>query len=123
MTTPRRWKPENQTAWQTWLRGVPELDARRGYTASDLDLIWSNWQTGEWMLLEAKCRKARLKPFQRFLFERLAELCKADPNFHGFHELTFEAESPEDGRIWLDGQEITRETLIAFLAFKWSGEI
>jgi len=48
----------------------------------------------------------------------LHSLCKASEQFHGFHLLVFENTSPEDGRIWLDKNEISKDDLIAFLQFK-----
>jgi len=41
----------------------------------------------------------------------------SDEKYKGFHLLQFEKESPEDGMIFLNKVEITKEELIKFLRF------
>lgn len=118
MTEERHWKPELEAKWQSWLRRQSAISSQAGFVASDVDLVWSNYKTGQWLILEVKCRKAQMRPFQRYLLGRLASLCKADPLFCGFHTLIFEGETPQDGRIWLDGKQIDERELIEFLEFR-----
>ena len=47
-----------------------------------------------------------------------ARAAKTDPNYCGFHLLQFEKTSPDDGKIYIDGYQVTIEQLIQFLKFE-----
>ena len=108
----------HSTEFGIWLREQPEIDSALGYVASNLDYIWSNYKTGDWMLIEEKRHNGEVKFYQKKLFERIHKLCVGSEGYHGFHVLVFQNTSPEDGKIFLDYREITRQGLLDFLRFK-----
>lgn len=115
MTQERR--SGRDTEFGVWLRAHPELDSKLGFVATNVDYIWENYKTGEWMIIEEKRNMKRPKFYQERIFNRLAECCKHDKKFCGFHILIFERSNPEDGRIYWDDKEITKEELIKILRF------
>lgn len=105
------------TPFGHWLRNQPRLDSSDGFVATDIDYLWSNYKTGEWMLIEEKCRMAYPNRNQKELLLHLRKACKHDPLFRGLHLLQFEAETPDDGRIFWNKHELTKEGLITILRF------
>ena len=116
MTVQRR--DHNGSPFGDWLRAQAALDSRDGWLASDLDMIWLNTATGEYMHLETKCRMAVMKEWQRRLFRDLVRRpCLPDTRYRGFHLLQFEATNPLDGATYIDGRRVTLRELLDFLAF------
>jgi len=52
MTKPRF--DDKSTEFGLWLRNQKEIDSGLGYITSNLDYIWRNYNTGDWMLIEEK---------------------------------------------------------------------
>ena len=108
-----------------WLREQPEIDSKLGYLATNIDYVWRNWKTGDWMLIEEKRYKTPIKAWQAKTFLTVHKSINS-PKYKGFWCLFFENTNPEDGKMWLcrlTGKkepihEITREDLIGFLEFK-----
>jgi hypothetical protein len=119
MTTRQR-LDGTSTEFGLWLRKQKSLDQKYGYLATNLDYIWGNYNQLKWMMIEEKRWKAPLRQAQRDLIEVLDQSCKQDPMYEGFHLLQFERTSPEDGRIWWDEKEITKEELLQLLSFRVS---
>jgi len=113
---------EHSTEFGLWTRDQPELASENtpgmGFITSNLDFIWHNYLTGDWMLLEEKRHRGYIKRWQQALFDLVDRCCRGDPHYHGFHKLVFEKTNPEDGQMWLDGKLITRDELIRFLRFE-----
>ena len=108
----------HSTEFGLWLREQKNIDSSLGYIATNIDYVWRNYKTGQWMLIEEKRYMSKVKRWQQEIFDLLDWCSKHHPKFHGFHTLQFEKTSPEDGAIFLDGQRITKENLINFLQFK-----
>jgi len=106
------------TQFGRWLREQPEIDSDKGYIATNVDYMWRNYETGQWMLIEEKRYGAEIKHWQREMFTLLTWCARHHPRFRGFHIVQFEKTSPEDGKIFLDGNEITVVQLLAFLRFE-----
>ena len=70
------------------------------------------------MLIEEKRYRGAVKFSQRQLFKKIACACRNAKGYCGIHLLEFEMTSPDDGRMWLDRVEISKEQLIAFLRFE-----
>ena len=104
------------TQFGLWLREQKAIDSKLGFRATDLDYLWDNYLTGEWMLIEEKRRMHEITYPQREQFKKLHKAI-SDEKYKGFHLLQFEKESPEDGMIFLNKVEITKEELIKFLRF------
>ena len=107
------------TPFSDWLRHQAELDSKLGYIATNLDYIWSNFKTKEWMAVEEKRYGADASWSQKQLFKMLHKVCKLDKNYRGIHLIQFEKESPDDGWIKIDRKLVTKEELIDFLRFKF----
>ena len=107
----------HSTEFGLWLREQPNLDSKLGYAATNLDYIWLNYKTGQWMLIEEKRYGADVSFCQRELLMLVHDACHAAAEYYGVHLLVFEKTTPDDGGIRLDRQDITREELIAFLQF------
>ena len=110
-------KDEHGTEFSIWVRKQPEIDSKLGYVATDLDYVWHNYKTGEWMLIEEKRHDSSPTYSQRCILKLLHNACKHAPKYRGLHLIVFENTSPDDGRIYLDKKEITREQLLQFLMF------
>lgn len=114
MTQQRR--DNHSTEFGIWLRQQPEIDSSYGFLATNIDYMWTNYKTGEWMLLEEKRYNTPPKEWQKRCFEVLHSSIKHD-KYKGFHYLTFEKTTPEDGKMWLDCRLITKNELLSFLRF------
>lgn len=115
MTQKRR--DDKSTEFGLWLREQKELDSSIGFVATNLDYMWENYNSGQWMLIEEKRYNSKVKTYQTRMFTKIDKSIK-DENYKGFHILIFENTNPEDGLMTLDGKIITKEQLIDFLRFK-----
>ena len=115
MTTPRY--DEHSTEFGLWLRKQPEIDSALGYVTTNLDFFWKNYKTGEFMLLEEKRHMSEPAYFQTKIFNQLRDAFKSDSKFKGLFLIQFENTNPEDGKIYINNKEVTREFLIKFLKF------
>lgn len=120
MTQQRR--DEHSTEFGIWLRQQPEIDSKIGYIATNLDYIWHNYNTGEFMLIEEKRHGAFVK-FPQSALLKMIDDCMTDSQkykakYKGLHILVFTNTNPDDGKTILDGKIINREELIIFLTFK-----
>ena len=107
----------HSTEFGLWLRNQKEIDSNNGYIATNIDFMWRNNRNKQWMLIEEKRHNSSCKPWQKEMFDLIDKQCKNDPNYCGFHIITFEFTNPDDGHCWLDGILINKEKLIQFLMF------
>lgn len=114
--TRERWD-EHSTEFGLWLRKQNEIDSGKGYIATNIDYLWMNYKNQKWMLIEEKRYNSDVKFPQTKMFDLIDKACKSDKNYQGFHVLKFEKTNPGDGRIYLNGKEVTRNELINFLRF------
>jgi hypothetical protein len=70
------------------------------------------------MLIEEKRYMGDCRFPQKTQFKKLLKNIRKSELFKGFHLVQFENTSPDDGKIFLDRKEITKEQLIKFLQFK-----
>lgn len=116
MTQPRR--DNKSTEFGIWLRQQPEIDSKFGYIATNIDYVWKNYKTGQWMIIEEKRFDGRVAFYQEEIFMKIDKLAKTDPLYCGFHLIVFERTSPDDGWIKIDNVNVTKAQLINFLQFK-----
>lgn len=109
---------KHSTEFGLWLRNQSEIDSKLGFVATNIDYIWENYKSGYWMLLEEKRFMGEPSYAQKKQFKKLYHNIKKDNLFKGFHFVQFENTSPEDGKIYLDRKEISKERLIYFLKMK-----
>ena len=116
MTMQRR---DNQgTEFTNWVRTPEELGSNKGYIATDIDLVWENYKKKLFMLLEEKSHLLEPSFCQWKQFRRRHIINLPKEEYMGFHIIQFENLGPEDGRIFLDRKEISKERLISFLKFE-----
>lgn len=72
------------------------------------------------MLIEEKRYSSDMRYAQKEAFKLIEAACLLDKKFKGFHLIQFEKTNPDDGRIWLDGIQISRDELIKFIRFESS---
>ena len=111
----RQRNDNHSTEFGLWLREQEELDSKLGYVATNLDYIWSNYKTGQWMLLEEKRYMSEPTFSQHEQFNKIHKACLGDTGYCGLHLIQFEKTSPEDGAIFLDRHEISKAELVKFL--------
>ena len=116
MTQQRR--DDNSTEFGLWTRQQDELDSDHGFVATNIDYVWRNYKTGEWMYLEEKRHGWMPKFYQVQTFMAVDKFAVFDPDYRGFHILVFTNTSPDDGSIWLDGDFVNRSDLVDFLRFE-----
>ena len=106
----------HSTEFGLWLRQRTELDSKDGYIATNIDYMWCNYKNQKWMLLEEKRYNATTTFSQSVMLKKLDSKI-VDNDYYGLHMLVFENTNPDDGKMWLDGKEITIDELIKFLRF------
>ena len=114
----RQRNDKHGTPFGNWLRMQESIDSRKGWVASNLDYIWSNYNTGDWMLIEEKRYGARLTFCQTRLFDLIDKCARQDAKYHGFHTVRFQNTTPDDGLIWIDDAQADKARLLAFLRFE-----
>jgi len=96
-------------------------DSSTGFMVSDLDFIMYNYKTKDMMLIEIKTRKAKMKTWQRKLFELIDDALKKglaeDYLYHGFHCIRFENTGFEDGRVIFDNKLSNEQEIKDILSF------
>jgi len=113
----RQRNDNHSTEFGLWLRVQPEIQSNLGFAATNIDYMWCNFKRDKWMFLEEKRFMSPLSYSQKMLFDRMKNACKDDPTFCGLHFLQFENTSPEDGKTYWNGAEISRDELITMLRF------
>jgi hypothetical protein len=86
--------------------------------ATNIDYVWQNYKTGNWMIIEEKRYGHKPRRYQEEILGLLNRCCKHDLKFHGVHVLVFERTNPDDGNMSWDGRQITRSELLEILRFK-----
>jgi hypothetical protein len=113
----RKRNDSHSTEFGLWLREQPEICSSAGYVATNLDYIWGNYKTGEWMLIEEKRHNRKPTWSQKKQFEILHNAAKYDENYIGFYVVVFENTSPIDGDIYINNLLVSSDELIDFLGF------
>ena len=94
-------------------------DSSTGYSASDLDFILWNWKTKKIMFLEIKTRMSYPRKGQKTMWSNINKWLSVgidkDWTYLGFNLIQFEKTNFEDGRCFLNGNEINEKELIIFL--------
>ena len=113
----RKRNDKHSTEFGLWLREQECIDSGKGYIATNLDYVSSNYRTGEWLLLEEKRYNKNMTRAQTDQFKILHDAAKSDSNYKGFHLIVFEKTSPADGGIKINNESVTVIELLNFLMF------
>jgi hypothetical protein len=105
-----------------WIReNLP--DTQTGYGVTNIDWVFWNYKTRVLLLAEEKTHGGHLRNFlARLMSEVIDPALKAFcPTvgivYLGFHVVRFENETPADGKIWWDNEELTEAGLKDRLTF------
>ena len=103
-----------------WIREMLP-DSKTGFMVTDLDFIIWNYKTKKLMLVEVKTRKAKMKTWQKKIFEILDKIInsgaeKAGVKYYGFHCIRFEGTFFTDGRCMFDNNVVSENELISILS-------
>lgn len=118
MTKQRILQDGKDTDFSAWLRQQPEIDSQEGYITTDLDFIWTNYKTGEWMILEEKSHGGTVPRWQGEIMQKIDLLGAHDPKYKGAFLVRFENTNPQNGRVMVNKKLLNRDQLIQFLQFK-----
>lgn len=131
-------KDSEGTPFGLWLRQQQEIDSRRcGLSIQNLDYIihmYGDVSCQKIMLIEEKryngkqsfAQKDTHSIIDQSLTHANGKLVRTTRglvvklHYFGYHLLTFENTTPEDGRMWWDGILITESTLLSMLRFETS---
>jgi hypothetical protein len=104
---------------------------RSGYNLVDIDGVWSEWgnktnSNPKWMILEIKRGCEEVSYPEELALKFLDDSIKNSSSvsargYCGAFVVRFENSSPDDGKIWINDREVSREQYIAFRLFKLSG--
>lgn len=118
MTKQRIFQDGKDTDFSAWLRQQHEIDSQEGYITTDLDFIWTNYKTGEWMILEEKSHGGIVPRWQGEIMQKIDLLGAHDPKYKGAYLVRFENTDPQNGRVMVNKKLLSRDQLIEFLQFK-----
>jgi len=113
----RQRNDSHSTEFGLWLRDQKDIDSRLGFVATNIDYMWRNYKTGEWMLIEEKRYFSEPQYAQRKLFQLLHTAGNRHKDYKGFYLIQFQRTNPDDGLIRVNGHEFTKEKLIRLLKF------
>ena|SRR5690554_2257954 len=107
-------------SFSSWVRQkLP--DSSTGFMATDVDFFLYNYKTKDIVILEIKTRNGSVKKWQRIFYKNLNKWIKNgisdDWTYHGVYLLQFEKTCFEDGKCYLNKNEITEDDLIKKLSF------
>ena len=105
-----------------WIRrSLP--DSSTGFSVSDIDFMLWNWKTKSFALLEIKCRNVEPSVGQYKMIKNVHRWIKKglDDNwkYYGYNLITFEGDTFENGRVYLNKKEITEKELIKSLSLEF----
>ena len=119
MTQERKVKDGKDSDFSAWLRLQPEIDSKtEGFITTDIDYLWKNYKTGDWMILEEKTHGATVPRWQGDFLQLIDKLGAFDKNYKGLYLVRFENTSPTNGRIMVNKRLLSRTDFIKFLRFE-----
>lgn len=119
MTQQRIVKDGKDSDFSAWLRLQPEIDSKKeGYITTDIDYLWRNYKTGEWMILEEKTHGATVPRWQGEFLQLIDKLGAYDKFYQGVYLVRFENTSPDNGRVIVNKNLLSRDEFIKFLRFE-----
>ena len=105
--------------FNNWIREkLP--DSATGFMVSDIDFFMYNWKTKRCMFIESKSHNSTMREWQIRMYSMLTSWVKkgidGEWTFYGYHVVTFENTSFNNGKVSLDGKEVTENELTDFLS-------
>lgn len=122
MTRQRVMDDGKDTDFSKWLRAQPEIASEKGFITTDIDYLWRNYKTGEWMILEEKTHSAIVPRWQSEFISLVDALGLNDKLYRGAFLVRFENTDPDNGRVLVNKLILTRDEFISFLRFEFDIE-
>lgn len=125
MTTnkqPLRYTNFTDNYFNDWLRAnlPPPKD---GIVITDIDFVIANYKSDSLMFIERKCKGRAAKPFQRKIFNNIHKAMQyanltifPNLNYRGFHKVTFDNDTFQNGQVWFDDKLVSESELIKILS-------
>ena len=106
--------------FNTWLRDALP-DSSTGQMVSDIDFYIFNYKKKEHLIVETKTYNAPLKTWQEIMYSKLQRWVSEGGNkegwkFKGFYLIQFEKTFFDDGKVYLNGEESSKEEIIETLS-------
>lgn len=103
-----------------WIRqNMP--DSKTGYMATDVDFVLYNYKTKNVVILEVKTRNGDVYEWQKIFYKNLDKWIRKgisdDWTYHGVHLIQFENTCFDDGKCFLDREEISEQEFINRFSF------
>jgi hypothetical protein len=87
------------------------VEANSGFTFVDIDTILRNYEKQTFALMEVKCKQSPLSYAQKKIFNEIDQALRRGTGdgwtYVGFYVLSFENTSFDDGKAFINGQEIS----------------
>ena len=94
-----------------------------GFKVTDIDFILCNEKTRKIMMVETKTRNKEMPSWQKDIFRNLDKWLRKgiDPSwtYLGFHVVTFQNSTFENGNVYFDGEQVTEHELIYHLSLNY----
>ncbi|MBM3182272.1 MAG: hypothetical protein FJZ86_18290 [Chloroflexi bacterium] len=118
MTKQRILNDGKDSDFSSWLRMQDEISSEKGFISTDIDFLWRNYKTGEWMILEEKTHGAIVPRWQGQFLMLIDSLGEKDKLYKGTYLVRFENTDPDNGRIMVNKRLLSRNDFISFLRFE-----
>ena len=102
-----------------WIR-TKMPDSKTGFIATDIDMVFANYTTKRFCLIEFKCRMQKPGYSQAALLKEIHSQLKSTQKtakfwqYCGLHLIQFEVDRFKNGKVFLNGAETTETALIEF---------
>lgn len=106
------------TEFGNWIRQPKEIQSDIGFVATDLDYVWENYKTGQFMLIEEKRYMSEIKFPQKRTFRKIHRYMTGNVQYCGFHLIQFQKTNPDDGDVYWNNKKISKSELLDKLQFK-----
>lgn len=115
------------TDFGLWLRVQECIDSKYGFVVTDVDYIWRNYKTSEWMTIEEKTYGKELTRSQMELLGCYDLYLRKSSHYRGSFAVKFEKTTPDNGKVWitkiefdskLKWKELTKEQFLMFMQFE-----
>jgi len=118
MTKQRIINDGKDSDFSSWLRKQDEISSDKGFITTDIDFLWRNYKTGEWMILEEKTRGATVPRWQGEFLQLIDNLGASDTLYKGVYLVRFENTDPDNGRVMVNKRLLSPGDFISFLRFE-----
>jgi len=127
-------RDEHSSPFGLWLRRQSKIDSQLGFITTDIDYIWYNYKTNEWMLIEEKRYNTFPSRPQLTCLNQINRYLEASKLYRGCYIVVFENDSPDNGLINVGKlntndafpetstkyKTMTKDTFLSFLRFEYS---